>query len=177
VILESVRIISDWLQDATYGVNAKLAGVPLDGSDTVPPDIVTFLEETTSGVVARGRLPEDEALLPCLAVLQRGAVELPATVGTSHQEGDVPIAIWYGARDKDSEDGRKDAYYTMRAVRRSLRELFKDDATPKAARSDRSGISLSPSGTVSLQPVFTLEGDTSVSAALELTVKARDSSP
>lgn len=176
MILESLRMVNDWLQDATFGVNAKLPGIPLDGSDTVPPDVVSFLEETSNALVARGRLPEDATLLPCLAVLQRGPLDIPAHVNTTYQDGEIILAIWYGARDVDSDDGRQDAYYTMRAVRRSLRELFKDDATPKAART-RGNVSLLPSGLISLPSAFTIEGDTMVSASLELTVKARDTDP
>ena len=178
MILESVRIISDWLQDATYGVNAKLALMSaaglLDGSDTKPADIVTFIEETNDARLARGRVPELPAQLPCLAVLQSGEVVVPAVVGTTYFDADVTIAIWYVARDKDSNDGRQDAMYTIRAIRQSLHELFKP---ANSASRVRGKVQMFPTGEVTVPPLFTMQEDVPISGAVELRVKVRDIDP
>lgn len=171
-------MVHTWLQDGTYGVNAKLALMSaaglLDGSDTVPTDIVTFIEETSDERLARGRVPELASQLPCLAVLQSGEVVVPAVVKTTYFDADITIAIWYVARDKDSHDGRQDAMYTIRAIRQSLRELFKD--TNSASRT-RGKVQMSPSGEITVPPLFTIQNDLPISGAVELRVKVRDTSP
>ena len=171
-------MIHTWLQDGTDGVNAKLALMSaaglLDGSDTVPADIVTFLEETSSAVLARGRVPELASQLPCLAVLQSGEVTIPAVVGTSYFDADITIAIWYVARDKDSNTGRQDAMYTIRAIRQSLHEFFKP---ANSASRTRGSVQMFPTGEITLPPLFTIQDDLPISGAVELRVKIRDIDP
>ncbi len=174
MILEAIRIIDSWLQDGTNGVNVKLAGLTLDGSDTVPPDIVTFLEETSSAQVARGRMPEATSQLPCLAVLQSGEVVVPAHIGTTYFDADITITIWYAAKDKDSDNGRQDAMYTVRAIRQSLTELFKPG---NSASRVRGGVQMFPSGEITIPPLFTIQDDVPISGAVELKVKIRDTDP
>lgn len=171
-------MVHTWLQDGTYGVNAKLALMSaaglLDGSDSVPADIVTFIEETSDARLARGRVPELASQLPCLAVLQSGEVVVPAVVKTTYFDADITIAIWYVARDKDSNDGRQDAMYTIRAIRQSLRELFKP---ANSADRTRGNIQMFPSGEITIPPLFTIQNDLPISGAVELRVKIRDISP
>ena len=174
MILEAVRIIHTWLQDGTNGVNAKLPGVPLDGSDSVPAAIVTFLEETSSAQVARGRVPEVASQLPCLAVLQSGEVVVPAVIGTTYQDADITVTIWYVARDKDSDTARRDAMYTIRAIRRSLTELFKP---ANDASRVRGSVQMFPTGEITIPPLFTVQDDVPISGAVEVRVKVRDTSP
>ena len=174
MILEAIRIVNTWLQDGTNGVNAKLAGVPLDGSDTVPPNIVTFIEETSNAPLARGRVPEAAASLPCLAVLQSGEMVAPAHIGTTYHDADITIGIWYVARDRDSEDGRRDDMYTIRAIRQSLTELFKD---ANVANRKRGKVQMFPSGEITVPPLFTMQDDAPISGAVELRVKVRDTDP
>ena len=178
MILEAVRMVHTWLQNGTYGVNAKLALMSgaglLDGSDTVPADIVTFLEETSDARLARGRVPEVAAQLPCLAVLQSGEVVVPAVVGTTYFDADVTIGIWYVARDKDSDTGRRDAMYTIRAIRQSLHELFKP---ANDASRVRGAVQMFPTGEITVPPLFTIQEDVPISGAVELKVKIRDTDP
>ena len=65
--LETLRALTAWLNDGTYGVNAQLASVPRDGSDALPADFALIAEATSNQYAARGQMPtEDTGLLPCL---------------------------------------------------------------------------------------------------------------
>lgn len=59
MILETVRIIADWLADGAFGVNAVRTSVPKDTGVADFP-AVTVLDSTRDGRVARGGVPNLE---------------------------------------------------------------------------------------------------------------------
>ena len=66
MILETVRILADWLDDPTYGVNALASSVPRDtGVDQFPR--VRVYDSTRDGRVTRGQIPDVDNL-PALVV-------------------------------------------------------------------------------------------------------------
>ena len=137
MLLESVRMVAAWLEDATWGVNALLATQGRDGSDTLPPN-VTVLEETTSERAALGRPSDeqdetDETPVPVLSVFAYGGDDASAATVTPVGDGSAKVVVRYEARNASAALGRRDAYYTLRAVVRSLRALSLegDEATDR----------------------------------------------
>jgi hypothetical protein len=130
VLLESVRMVAAWLDDATHGVNAILATLPRDGADTLAPD-VTVLSEVDSERAALGRPADtqdelDPTPAPVLAVSAFGGDDAsPATVRPIG-DGTVRVLVRYEARNVSAALGRRDAYYTLRAVQQCLRALSLD---------------------------------------------------
>jgi len=121
VIVETVRLIAAWLGDATHGVGAQLAAMTFDGADTAP-DTPTIAEETTNDLVAAGRVGEvaDGPVLGVVSYPLEDGSEASATPG---RDVTVRIGVLFADRNADPSDARRDAYYTMRAVQRSLRAL------------------------------------------------------
>lgn len=132
MLLECNRILADWLAHGTFGVNAKIPGVPRDGADTVPPN-VTVVDETRNDSVAMGRLP---STLPCVAVsvqeIEHSDPVQPHV--TNEVAAKVTVLIRYGQRIVDEDKGLTDASYTLRAVLRSLRELHTNEQAAARAR-------------------------------------------
>lgn len=121
---EVVRLIADALADPTTGVNAYLASVPRDAGDPVPP-VVTVLDETRNAKAARQQdAGKDEPYTgPELVV----ALTDPASVAPAYtnetEAASLTVVIRYKARNAASAEAVRDAYYTMRTVRRSLAAL------------------------------------------------------
>lgn len=125
--LETVRAITDWLNHATHGVNAKLATLPLDVGDTVPADILLIVDETRNAVVARDRFPAER---PCITVRMHAEWVLEGevmTVERNTEERGLPVLIRTMVSDALTATGFRDLYYYNRAIRQSLREFLKND--------------------------------------------------
>lgn len=120
MILECCRIISDYLSNGTNGVNALLATTPLDAGDTVPANLLSILDATRDGNVARGRLP---ASLPGLAVTAERVENILPHVVTNDAEMDVTVLIRLGMTAPQTETAFRNISYYLRTIVRSLRRF------------------------------------------------------
>jgi len=123
-------MVTAWLDDATNGVNAILTTQSRDGSDTAPP-AVTVLSEVDSERAALGRPAdeqdeEDETPAPVLSVSAFGGDDASAATVRPIGDGSVKVLVRYEARNASAALGRRDAYYTLRAVMQCLRSLSLD---------------------------------------------------
>jgi hypothetical protein len=125
--LEAARIIADWLGHATYGVNAKLAVLTLDGSDTRPADVATIVDETRNASAAFRRF--DGLTLPALIVtVPVDPVYRDSELPQSNNRADafVTVQARYAVRKLAGETAIADGNYIVKAVLASLRELHKN---------------------------------------------------
>lgn len=133
-----VRIHADWLAGTLLdqagqpqGVNAQLAAMETAGTfwpeGHRPPDVAVVMDELTDAELARRRL-STENTGPWLAVLLPSDVELEGEVRTSHLDSDeFTVLIGYGNRKTATHELVRDTYHTVRAVRRSLRQLHRNE--------------------------------------------------
>ena len=171
--IETLRVIAEWLDDATYGVNALLPNVPLDGSDTVPPDVFV-LNAADDPHAALDQIPTDVDELPALIVtLYTSPVDqvVPASQPWP-PDAQVDVVIRYAGRNVQSEIGVRDESYTMRAVWRSVALLM----TTSAGLTARSRNSVQVVG-VSAMRELTLDrphADAVMTGAVLVTCRVRD---
>jgi hypothetical protein len=126
-MVEVNRMVADWLAGTTLdsggasqSVATHLASMTFDGSDTAPALTGGVIDETRDGSAARHDEPTTK---PALEVsVQEWEVET-ATMVTTEQRGTCRVLIRYLADDTTSQHAVRDAYYVMRAVRRSLERL------------------------------------------------------
>jgi hypothetical protein len=140
VRLEAVRIITDWLQVATYGANAKLLLVALDGSDSRPAPIATFADETRNAAAAFRRF--DGLTMPAVIVTVPDEMEhRDPVLPQSGERSDayVTIQIRYAERTAAAEAAIANGSYVAKAIIGSLRELHKNE---NVASRTRNGIRL-----------------------------------
>lgn len=116
MILETVRAVTDHLNDASRGLGACLATTPRDGSDALPAT-PAIEDETRSFAVAVGRPP---ATLPAITVHYDGVVDLDPRSAQRTRDGQVAIVCRYCVREADLAAGTRNAFYVMRALERSL---------------------------------------------------------
>ena len=171
-----MRIIKDWLDDATNGVNAELAAMTaddLDTNDTVPANVATIIDESRDGNAALKTLPAD-VTTPALIIFQAEAFTLPIGLSQGKIDATVgPIAIAYATRSSDPALGKEDAFYTMDAAYRSLNNLF---AGNEATRT-RAGIQLMNLRNLELAPMDEAVGDAWLTLALITRFQVRDTRP
>lgn len=174
MFLEPVRIVADWLADATNGVNALLARVPRDAGDPVPP-AVTIYDETRHGWVTRATVPRFDGsgiALPGLMVLAHQQTELQPEDPTDADRWLRPqLLIRYVDREVASEQGAAAASYTYRAVVGALDRLA--DNAHAAART-RNGIELAGRLQCHYVAQSSPLGDAVVTGALLVQYDARD---
>jgi len=119
MMLETIRIVTDHLASAgATGVSTLLAAVPLDGTDTAP-SAPTVLDETRSLAVAIGRVP---STLPALTVALDEVVDMDPRTAQGTRDCEVALVLRYVVRGA-TDTATRGAYYTLRAVERSLDRL------------------------------------------------------
>jgi hypothetical protein len=122
MIIEACRLVTDWLNDGTNGVNAMLAIIPMDAGDSAPAAIAagSIVDATRDGNVARGRLP---AALPGFGITPMPIEGLAPWVTINDAEADLSLAIRFGMTKAQTEQGFRDTSYYLRAAVRSLRRF------------------------------------------------------
>jgi hypothetical protein len=93
MILEVLRLVTDWLNDRNTGLVAQLALIPYDDGD-VPPAVGTIADETRDANVALQLLPSSPG---------------------------VAVNIRVGRDSADTQHAVRDTSYILRALIRSLR--------------------------------------------------------
>lgn len=171
--LEVIRAVADWLEDPTYGVNAKIDVLDLDGSDAAPADVAAILDETRDGIAALRSLPDDTTV-PLLCVFMPSDAQFSA-VNQGKQDADTfPVWIAYLDRDTETANAIRDASYVLRAVRKSLNEFHKNGV---AART-RNGIEIRNGNVrMSLIRPSTELGATAIVMAIQVLYAVRDTDP
>lgn len=169
---EVVRIPAAWWQHATLGVNAKLATVPRSAGDPLPPS-VSFADETTNGDVARGTLPEKNR--PILTTeIHSWPRLMPVPSQGAVRDFTVIILVRYGDQDAQTEAGKRDAHYVMRAVLMALSELMKGE---NAAARQLNNVQLYELADVRPATLYTRVEDKDIAGGLLLTFMGRDIQP
>jgi hypothetical protein len=183
--LETTRMVADWLQygtngfggavNGTYSVNALLPAVPRDSGDTQPANITVY-DATRNGWVARMTAPNEGSgiIFPALAVFVHGGLQFDGEVGTVIRDGTGDVAIVYVTQRQDTAAARADALYTMRAVKRSLKQ-FHDNA--QVAFRIRNSIALRSCDTLRDGKFDDTKDGIVLSTALIATYHIRDESP
>lgn len=163
-----VRIVANWLADATYGVNAIAAVVPRDGSDP-QPDAVHVYDETRHGWVARNEAPRGDGVVqfPAVAVvLQKGqfdgAVPDSQDTGARTVDGQITVIVQLLLQKSATETAVAQAMYLVRAIRNSLLQL--NDPSRDAQRT-LTGIRLTPTDGVLQGRLDAPVGDNVLAAA------------
>ena len=172
MILETLRAVTDWLGDATYGVNAKIAALNLDAGDSVPPDVQTIADETRNGQVARQQIPANK---PALMISLYEDATLVPEVMQSTRDGEVVVLIRLAVENIETDDGARDSFYIMRAVEQSLREFHRNDYA--ATNRTRNGILIGPCVDMRQTTVYEPTEDGTVTSALLLRYQCRETTP
>lgn len=124
MILETLRVVRDALEDSSIGVNAQLQSIPLDSGDSVPPD-VDVLEPTRDDLAARGDSGPERNVI--LVDVDRPARGVDGTTSQALRKANVTVSIMYAVRDGDSAEAMEDTLYTLRAVLKALADLQDDE--------------------------------------------------
>jgi hypothetical protein len=125
-----VVILADWLQDATYGINAVRTAVPADTGVEVLP-AVTVLDSTRDGRVGRGGVPHlAPTEFPCLLVSPAEVPMDQQAIGSGPWPPDasVTVLIRYATQDLDTARAERAASQTVKALWWQLARLIDTDA-------------------------------------------------
>ena len=169
-MMDLVRIVSDWLENGTNGVNALLPSVPRDGGDPQPANVLVY-DETRDNRPARGRLPDADTDLPALVVGMRTLTQGREIV-TDDGYLDAELVIQYAAKNVDAYKAKRDGYTVLRAASWSLRRLRRSDLT--VAGRTRNQVTLITVEPVRFEPWFERVDDTLIVGTLAVPVTARD---
>ena len=165
---ELVRLVADWLEDTTYGVNAQLALVPRDGGDAQPTSVV-IVDETRDPRPGRGRVPQDDT--PVVTVALQAMTHLTETItDDGYLSGEV--IVQYAAKNVEAWKAKRDGNYVLRAVAWSLRRLRRMDAN--AAGRLRNNVALIGIDPIRFEPWFERVDDTLIVGTVTVPLTARD---
>ena len=185
--LEVERIVSEWL---VADVNQRIATVPMDGGDTLPPQIPPYADarypKTTVAVFNSVTHPwvgerKPPPCAPALYVTVMGPILLRGEPYPSGQIRDtkapVKVGIRYLTTNSDTAVARQDGCYTLRAVARSMRELSKSYNQPDTTMV-RNGIAVVlGENDMEFWPTVEEIGNARVAGALVVHFFARDGQP
>lgn len=137
MVNETVRIYRRALEHESYGVNAKLPGVPRFPEDPEPRQVKRVLE-VTRDKVASGRVTFS---LPAVLVAVPGEFDVEPEVMTGKRDTTtpgIPVAIGF-AVEKAAEGSPQritEAWYLLRAAMRSVREVMKTENADERLEND-----------------------------------------
>jgi len=168
VRIEVVRAVTAWLKDDTYGYAAKLAALPLDGSDSRPTTVAdaSIVNECDDANAAFHRF--DGLTLPALIVSVVGDIEhLEPNQPQTGERADayVTVQVRYAEKTGASATAIVNGTYAIRAVIASLRELH---ANANAASRTRNSVRLVSCESLTEQGVYEEVEDTWLLAAVQL---------
>lgn len=109
------------LADATLGVNAQLAALPLSAGHAAPPAIAAIYTGDDDVRMAYGEKGES---WPALVVLDEDDGQWEAEIATKSRDGDVRVTTLYVPRDRDDALTYRNSSYTRRAVVKTLRDFL-----------------------------------------------------
>lgn len=173
MILETVRIIADWLTDATHGVNAVRLAVP-KATGVLDFPAVTVLDSTRNSAVARGGVPNLAAnQFPALLVTP---ADQP---GTMQRAGIKPggymtltVLIRYATRELDTAKAERDASQTIKCVVRQLPLLFR--VAGSEANRERADVQVHALEDLSIAALYESTDDTTVTGGVLVTCLVRN---
>lgn len=171
MILETLRLVTNALNNATYGVNAQLDTLGLVAGDTAPPHVFTIVDETRDNQVAVGRYP---TTLPALTVVLVDDVTMWGQVQSDIRDGTIAVLIRYVFTNVETAKGNSDVFYTLRAVEKTLTTFNSPDS-----ESDRilNNIQIVSCDTIIHTHLFENIDDAYVTAGLKATFRVRDITP
>ena len=185
--LEVERIVADWL---CRDINTRLATVPVDTGDPLPPPIAAFgdaqyhtvndlavFDSTRHFWVTERKQPP---AVPALYVQVQGPIMM---MGEPYPDGHIratkapiKLAIRYLTQNADAAAARRDGCYTMRAVARSLRELSKNEHGDVERVRNQISVVLGEDP-MEFYPVVETVGNARVAGALVVHFLVRDGAP
>lgn len=172
---EPVRILADWLGDATYGVEAQLADVPRDVGDSIPGGgTVTVYDETRDEEAAPGQFPDPGTGIVVTVGFQ-GSTMGDDAAAWNNGHGAVRLLVRVGLRAANMANAKRDGNYVLRAVEWSLRLFRQQD--PNASTHTRNSYRLTLLQEHEVVQWWEKVEDTLVTAALLVPFTAHDLGP
>jgi hypothetical protein len=171
MIIETIRYVAATLSDATIGINAKLAAIGLDGTDTRPADIASINNEFDNAFVARRDVTAETT--PLLMVFQPREAELEGWITTEKMDArDLPVAVVVVARDVDTEQVNLASAYYVRCIQQSINSVAEG-----AASRTRNNIQILNWGDMIPILPYVPVGDAVMTRGLFLSFRVRDLDP
>lgn len=171
MIVATVRMLADFLNDPTFGVNATIPTVTRDGTDSIPPNVVGIYDATRDARVAVGQLP---TTFPAIVVAPYQVQTLESMVPTIIRYGTVHVMVTYYINKSDAVSGLTWGLYTIQAIERCIK-AFMDNA--QANYRVRNGIGIAGCSSMQLEPNYTPVGDTAIACGILVGFQVRDSNP
>jgi hypothetical protein len=169
-MLDVLRMVTDWLGNATYGVDAKLTALDYDGSDVKPTGTLTIGDETRNALVAVGDYPGAFGI----AVHVQPMDTLDGQSSTYTHDYDVPLLLRLCRTSSDAAAATRDLLYTLRATVQSIEALFNDTSTGAVAARTRNQVQASVIVSMGRALTRDQKQDNQVTGAIEVTIRARD---
>lgn len=176
MILETLRLLTDRMNSATAGVNAKLAGVPRTSGDAQPPSLALIADETRNLHAAFGRMPDQATSYPCLLVSQPqvGNTLDPHAMAAAQRDGSIHVLIRYGQLESDAVKGTRDLHYTLRALQRVIEDWMQ--TAPESQRTANS-VCVWHIEELVVQSAWADVGDKICTGGMLVTFRVRDLAP
>lgn len=118
--LETMLCIKDGLADATNGINAKIAALTLNGSDTRPANPTRGFDTEDAWVANRQWNADDPGVtLPALAVFQAAPIRvIDVEPETIVRDVELQLVYAYLVNKQDADEVMRDGHYFIRALLR-----------------------------------------------------------
>lgn len=176
--LETMRCIKAGLADGSNGINAKIAGLTLDGSDARPSNPTPYFDVDHKWLARRQVDDEELATIafPALAVFQNGPLNvMDVAVTTNVQDATLQVVFGYMVNKQDSALAVRDSLYFNRALLRWINWFRSNDQT--SGFRTKNGIIIRSVLEITQDDVHQDFGSANLIAATAATFRVRETSP
>ncbi|WP_291990448.1 hypothetical protein, partial [Luteitalea sp.] len=163
MLIDVLRLTTAWFQHGTHGINAQLAALDYDGSDTAPANIVTFADEVTQDEAARGQIP---ATVPALVTTVESLTMVNNQTATEVGDGTIVLNVRIAVSDPDAWEAKRNGAYYLRALHWSLRRWVRE--APDGVNRARNQVAVLEIGAVEGNALYEQVGDVLITAGARI---------
>lgn len=171
-MIELVRLIASPLSNLT-ALNAAIAAVPRDGTDTAPPAVLSVVNEADDNLTFR---EGDAPLSPRLVIATKTVLTGRTTRYSGVQDWEGDVFVGYVNIGAIVQKNYRDALYTLRAAKKLILDTLFTGNGSAAART-RNNVALMWIGNMQYGMTEQPEFGGVMTGALVLTCKTREINP
>lgn len=130
-LLVACRTPTDWLNDPTNGLNARLLAQGVFTGDAQPTPLALIADETRNSCAAFERVPDKNVAnqYPCCLISQAMPIDVdpyPKATVAAQRDSEVEILLRLAQRQVDAAKGSTDACYWLGALDHCLNQFLFD---------------------------------------------------
>ena len=173
MIIQTVRAWTDFMNDATNGINAQLRLIQTDVTDPIVPNVLSIVDATRDVRASQGEPPINTPAIQVYPLFNQVLHPYINPAG-GIRKGEVTVVMNYHLQKSDSVNGLIWALYTQQAIEKTLGLFISNANIPSRTRNN---IGINGITKLEHQPNIVSGTDTTIVLSTIIGFEVRDGNP